>query len=382
MRAIDWAIVAFCLALAVWGYLQGLVTAALALVGFAGGAVLGSRLGPQLLSEGSESPYAPLFALGGALFLGGVLAVAFEGVGRRLRERIVRGPLEHVDGLGGALLHIALALGIVWILAAVAVATPVTSSLRDDVRTSAILTRLNDALPPSGPVLNALARFDPFPSIKGPPADVAPPARGVLRRPGVRQAAGSVVRVIGTACGLGVEGSGWVVRPGLVVTNAHVVAGEVDTSVQADGRDLALRAQAVHFDATNDLALLRVPGLERPPLRLYEQAPVGTSAAILGYPENGPFDAEPARLGQTRAVISQDAYGQGPVERRMTAIRGRVRHGNSGGPVVDRQGRVLATVFAARTGAGRPSGFGVPDSIISAALNRATAPVSTGPCAR
>jgi S1-C subfamily serine protease len=106
----------------------------------------------------------------------------------------------------------------------------------------------------------------------------------------------------------------------------------------------------------------------------------GTSAAVLGFPDNGPYDVQPARIGPTATVLTQDAYGRGPVRRPITALRGLVRHGNSGGPVVDGSGRVVTTVFAAATGRGH-SGFGVPDSVLRTALGRVRGPVDTGPCA-
>ena len=111
-------------------------------------------------------------------------------------------------------------------------------------------------------------------------------------------------------------------------------------------------------------------------------ARVGTSAAILGFPENGPYDVRAGRLGQTTTVLTQDAYGRGPVRRRITAVRGRVRSGNSGGPMVDGRGRVVTTIFAATVSDGSRSGFGVPDSVVQNALGRAREPVDTGPCAR
>ncbi len=186
------------------------------------------------------------------------------------------------------------------------------------------------------------------------------------------------MRILGTACGLGVEGSGWVARPGEVVTNAHVVAGENDTTVQPDGTGPQLPATAILFDPHNDIAVLRVSGLLRPALRLASPT-VGEAGAILGYPLDGPFDARAARLGPTEPVLSQDAYGNGPILRPITVLRGLVRHGNSGGPVVDAHGRVETTVFAASTSRAR-TGFGVPDDVVAAALSRARRPVSTGPC--
>jgi S1-C subfamily serine protease len=191
-----------------------------------------------------------------------------------------------------------------------------------------------------------------------------------------------VVRVLGSACGLGIEGSGWVAGPDEVVTNAHVVAGETDTVVQAGGHPPNLGAHAIVFDPRNDIAVLRVPGLGLRALQLGGNPPVGEAAAILGYPENGPFTVRSGRVGQTQDVLTQDAYGRGPVSRLVTPLRGVVLPGNSGGPMVDGSGRVAATVFAATTGGGPHGGFGVANSVVSSELAHAAggATTSTGPC--
>jgi hypothetical protein len=382
VTALDWIIVVFTVLMALWGYAQGLIVGALSLAGFAAGAFLGSRLGPVLLAEGDSSPYAPLFALVGALMLGGLLASGLELVGFRLRHRLDE-RLGVLDGLGGGVLVACLGLGVVWIGGAVALQTPGARELREPIQRSAILRQLNEHLPPSGAILRAFARFDPFPQIEGPRADVRRPDSRVARDPQVRDATRSVVKVLGTACGLGVQGSGWVARDGVVVTNAHVIAGQDDTTVQLRGEGAHLDAQAIWFDARNDLAVLRVPAVSGVRgLRLNERAREGTSAAILGFPENGPLDVEPGRLGHTATVVSQDAYGRGPVRRPITSLRGRVRPGNSGGPVVDGRGRVVTTIFAATVSDGGRSGYGVPDSVVAEALERAGGLVDTGPCAR
>lgn len=381
MTAIDWIIVGFTLLMALWGYAQGLIVGALSLLGFAGGAVVGARLGPLLLEEGSSSPYAPLFALTGALLVGGIVASGLELLGFHLRRKLGE-RLGLLDGLGGAVLIACLGLAIAWVLGAVALQTPGARELRRDIQRSKILQALNGTLPPSGPILNALARFDPFPEIDGPSPDVARPNSRIGRDPDVRRAAGSVVRVLGTACGLGVQGSGWIAGDGIVVTNAHVVAGQDDTTVQLAGEGPRHEAEAIWFDSRNDLAILRASGVSGVrPLRIDVGERAGASAAVLGFPENGPYTVAPARLGETRTLLTQDAYGRGPVRRRITLLRGEVRSGNSGGPLVDAQGEVVATIFAATTD-GSDSGFGVPDSIVQDALARADGPVDTGPCTR
>jgi S1-C subfamily serine protease len=382
VTAIDWIIVAFTLLMAVWGYMQGLVVGAMSLGGFIVGALIGSRLGPLLLSGGSHSPYAPLFTLVGAVIVGGILASLLETLGFHVRRRMGR-VLGQLDGVAGSVLVACFGLGLVWIAGAVALQTPGARHLRRDIQRSEILQALNDALPPTGGLLNALARFDPLPAINGPQADVPPPTSRIARDPDVAAAGRSVVRILGTACGLGVQGSGWIAENGIVVTNAHVVAGEDDTTVQLRGVGPHYRATAIWFDSRNDVAVLRVDGIRgTPALRVNADAPSGTSAAVLGFPLNGPYDVEPARLGQTSEVITQDAYGNGPVRRLITSLRGLVRSGNSGGPVVDSAGRVVTTVFAATVGGTRRSGFGVPDSVVQSALSQASGPVDTGPCAR
>jgi S1-C subfamily serine protease len=381
---LDWGIIAFTFLLAVYGYLQGFIVGALSLLGFAIGAFLGVRLAPLLLSNGDHSPYAPLFGLIGGLLVGGVLASGLEGIGTRARSALRLPGLQTLDGLLGAVLTACVGLAIAWIVGAVALQSSGSRGLRTDIQRSAILSELDNLLPPSGPILNALARFDPLPSVRGPSAEVATPTRRILRDRSVRAARRSVVRVFGTACGLGIEGSGWVAAPGLVVTNAHVVAGENDTEVQANGNGPALGAEAVAFDPRDDIALLRVDGLSAPTLTLADDPSPGTPAAILGYPLDGAFDAEPGRIGQADVVRTQNAYGEGPVLRSITSLRGRVRPGNSGGPMVDAHGQVVATVFAALTGTPRAGGFAVPNRLVREQLRRAGGrahTVSTGHCA-
>ena len=380
MTALDWAIVAFTLALAIWGYQQGLIVGALTLSGFLAGAFLGSRVGPTVLEEGSKSPYAPLFAALGALLIGSVVAVTLEGVALGLRARLIHGPVMHLaDGAGGAALVATAALGLAWLFGAVALHAPGAIELRHDVQRSLILRGLNDLLPPSGPVIHALNRVDPAPAVTGPPSRVPPPDSAIARDPEVRGAADSVVRVLGTACGLGVEGSGWVAARGLVVTNAHVIAGEDDTSVTSLGGSSS-DATPVHFDTRNDLAILRVD-LDLAALPRVADPRRGSGAAVLGYPENGPFAIEPARFGGTSTVLSEDAYGRGPFPRQISSLRGHVRSGNSGGPIVDAKGRVLGTVFAAST-SGPEGGYAVPNRVVDAALRAPRRPVNTGPCTR
>jgi uncharacterized membrane protein required for colicin V production len=175
MTTVDWVIVAITVLMAVRGYVRGFIVSALTLVGFVAGALLGSAIGPLLLSQGHHSPYAPLFSLGGALLLGGLIGGTFEGLASRIRALIFVPGLQFVDGLLGALLTALVALGIAWIVGAIALQSTGFPQLRHDIEASSIIRDLDQALPPSGPILGVLDRIDPLPSVSGP--------RGAERRP-------------------------------------------------------------------------------------------------------------------------------------------------------------------------------------------------------
>ncbi len=389
MTVADLVILALVALMALQGFARGFIVGAMALVGFIGGAFIGSRVALLLLSGGAHSPYSALFSLGGAVILGGLLASIFEGVARRVRRFIWLPGLRIVDGMLGAILTAAIGLGMAWITGAVLLQTSsqfsLPSSFRHSIARSLILRNLNRVLPPSGPILNALGRIDPLGNVTGQIANVPAPDNAILYARGVTTASASVVKILGDACGFGVEGSGWVAGPGLVVTNAHVVAGETDTAVLLQGRGRRLRAHVLVFDAHNDIAVLRVPGLSAPALRLASQPASGESAAILGFPLNGSFVSQPARLGSTQRTNTTNAYGN-PAIRLISSLRGKVQSGNSGGPVLSAGGRVIGTVFAQITNApaNEPSGLAVPNGIVRRELDKAHLArrfVSTQSCA-
>jgi S1-C subfamily serine protease len=389
MTIADLVILGLVALMALQGFARGFIVGAMALVGFIGGAFIGSRIGPLLLSGGAHSPYSALFSLGGAVILGGLLASIFEGVARRVRRFIWLPGLRIVDGMLGAILTACVGLGMAWITGAVLLQTSsqfsLPPSIRHSIARSLILRNLNKALPPSGPILDALGRIDPLENVTGRIADVPPPDSAIVYAHGVSSAATSVVKILGGACGFGIEGSGWVAGQGLVVTNAHVVAGETDTGVLLGGRGRTYPAKVVVFDPHNDIAVLRVGGLSAPGLRLASQPASGESAAILGFPLNHGFKAVPARLGSTQATNTTNAYGN-PAIRVISSLRGVVQSGNSGGPLVDAAGQVVGTVFAEITNAPakEPSGLSVPNSVVRRELRKAAVArhsVSTEGCA-
>ena len=377
MSTADWIVLGVVALAGLYGLANGLVRGALSLAGFALGAYLGARIAPDLLREGS--PYAPLFALGGALLAGTLLHGLAGMLGGVLRTSLATIPgMRALDSVAGMILGAAAGVLLCWAIGAVLLYLPGQSELRRAVQESAILSRINDAFPPER-LLETLERVDPLGVFPGPEADVPRPDSGLGRDPDVIAASRSVLRITGIACGLGVEGSGWIVAPGLVVTNAHVVAGVSRPRVdRRSGR--AWTATVVAFDAENDIAILRVPELRGRPLRLADPAR-GVPVALVGYPENGPLRRIPGRLGATREFIAQDAYGRGPVNRTATTIRGRVRPGSSGGPGIDAQGRVRTTVFARRPG--EQGGFGVPPAVVRALVAEAGSdPVPATACVR
>jgi uncharacterized membrane protein required for colicin V production len=374
----DWIAIAIVLIAAFGGFRRGLVISAFSLVGLAVGAYVGSRVAPHVLSGGADSKWTPVAGLIGAVLGAMLLQFGALAAGSFVRGGMRLTPLRQLDSAGGLLLGAAIGLAIVWVGASAALLTPGETRIRQEVQRSAIVKQLDSALPPRT-LLNLLARIDPFPSIVGPKAPSLPPSRGVLRDASIRAATTRVVKVLGTACGVGVEGSGWIAAPDLVVTAAHVVAGETDTIVRIPGRSFPALADLVVLDVHNDVAVLRVSGVNLTPLRLADPQS-GASVAILGYPLDGGLTATPGRIGRTATVLTQDALGHGPVARTITAVAGRVEHGDSGGPAIDETGRVQSLIFAARLGS--DSGYGVPPSIIAADLAKAgTQSVSSGACA-
>jgi S1-C subfamily serine protease len=378
VESADWFVLGIVALAGVYGFSRGLVRGALSLAGFALGAYVGARIAPSILSEGS--PYAPFVALGGALVGGTLLSSLAELLGMTLRTTMGAVPgLRGIDSAVGALLGAAAGLVLAWAIGAALLYLPGQSELRRSVQDSAILSRINEEFPPER-LLETLERVDPLGVLVGPPAIVAPPNSKLARDPDVLAASKSVVRITGLACGLGIEGSGWIASREMVVTNAHVVAGidrpQVD---RADG--IELTSAVVAFDERNDLAVLRVPGLRGRPLPLADPDR-GVPVALIGYPGNGPLTRIPGRLGGTSAFVSRDAYGRGPITRTVTAIRGVVQPGLSGGPGVDARGRVRTTVFARRPA--ERGGYGIPSDIVREMLAQAegTGPPLTTDCAR
>jgi S1-C subfamily serine protease len=373
----DWVVIAVVAIAGLYGISTGFLRGAFSLAGFAVGAYLGARVAPLILTEGS--PYVPVIALAGAVLLGMLMRGAAALLAGALRASIGVIPgVRLLDRAAGLALGVVAGVFLCWAIGAVLLYVPGETELRRAVQRSTILSEINAVFPPER-LLEELERVDPIGVFLGPPAIVAPPDKGIARDPDVARASRSVVRITGIACGLGVEGSGWVATRGLVVTNAHVVAGISNPRVDTpNGR--AFTSTVVAFDVQNDVAVLRVPGLGAAALPMADPER-SSPVALVGYPRNGPLTRTPARLGGTAAVLSRDAYGSGPVRRQITTIRGAVEPGSSGGPGIDAQGRVRTTVFARRPR--ETGGYGIPADFVRKALaqveQRPVAPTACAP---
>jgi len=309
---------------------------------------------PRFLDRLDPSVGVSALAVVSVLVLASVGQAFGAYMGHRLRQRITWRPARSLDAIGGAALSMVAVLGVAWALG-YAISGARLPAIADPVRSSAVLSRIDAVMPSQADtVLTAFARIvdttlfprylEPFAPERIAPTD-APNAR-ILQRPGVVAAQRSVVKVIGEAveCGRTQEGSGFVYAPGRVMTNAHVVAGVADPVVVVG--EETFNAETVVYDADLDVAILAIDS-PAPALGFDTSAGSGDPAAVLGFPENGPYDASPARVRAEQRLRSPDIYDDGTVTREVFSIRALVRFGNSGGPLVSAAGDVYGVVFAA-----------------------------------
>jgi S1-C subfamily serine protease len=357
MNALDWILVALVLAYAVSGYWQGFVTGAFATAGLLLGGLLGVWLAPVALGDADPSLLVSL----GALFIVILCASLGQGLlqwgGARIRDRITWQPVRALDAAGGAVLSGCAVLIVAWALG-VAVSGSRIDGVTPMVRSSMVLSKVNEVLPQraSGALqaFNNVVGTSFFPRYLEPFSperivDVAPGDRRMLRDPDVTRAGTSVLKVRGTnSCGRGIEGSGFVYADDRLMTNAHVVAGVDDPQVVVG--DDSIDAKVVFYDSDLDIAVLAFDSDAIPALPFTGDDDPGQPkepVAILGYPQDGPFDIESGRIRAKQTLRSPDIYGDGAVIRDVFSIRGLVRPGNSGGPIVDSAGDVVGIVFAA-----------------------------------
>ncbi|HVK29662.1 MAG TPA: MarP family serine protease [Nocardioides sp.] len=354
MNVLDWLLVLLVLAYALSGYWQGFVTGAFATIGLLAGGLAGIFLAPLLLSRLEPSLTVSLGALFIVILCASLGQALLQYAGARVRERITWQPARALDAIGGALLSALAVLLVAWALG-VAISGTRIGSVTTLVRSSVVLGKVNDVLPKSAP--NALQAFNNvvgtgfFPRYLEPFApeqivEVQPGPANLPKTAAIRAVRPSVVKIRGAnKCGRGVEGTGFVFAPDRVMTNAHVVAGVESPDVSiGDGTEVA---RVVLYDRELDIAVLAVDTGDAPVLSFDEDTEAEDPVAIIGYPQDGPFDVQTGRVRAMQNLRSPDIYGSGTVIREVFSLRGLVRPGNSGGPIVTPQGKVAGVVFAA-----------------------------------
>jgi S1-C subfamily serine protease len=354
MNFLDWCLVVLTLAYALSGYWQGFIAGACATAGLLLGGLAGIWLAPVLLGDAAPSLWVSLGALFVVLVMASVGQAILQYLGTRLRARLTWQPIRALDAVGGAVLSVVAVLLVAWMLG-VAISGSRIPGISPQVRDSRMLSTVNELMPVRAQ--QALRSFDNvvgssfFPRYLEPFAPerivkVPPPDRRVLRDPDIRAAAASVFKIrSNNRCGSGVEGTGFLYAPDKLMTNAHVVAGVTEPMVQVGKK--SVRGTVVYYNPDVDVAVLDVPGLGGPTIRFDLGGKEGEEAAVLGFPQDGPFDAQPVRVRSDQRLRSPDIYGNGTVTRHVFSLRGLIRPGNSGGPVVSTEGRVLGVVFAA-----------------------------------
>ncbi|MGZ5417681.1 MAG: MarP family serine protease [Nocardioides sp.] len=390
MNVLDWFLVVLVLAYAVSGYWQGFISGAFATGGLLLGGLLGIWVAPHLLGDAAPALWVSLAALFVVLICASFGQAVLQFAGARIRDRIKWQPVRALDAVGGAALSMVAVLVVSWALG-VAVSGASLPWVSKQVRESEVLGRVDEVMPARA--VTALNSFNDvvgesfFPRYLEPFAkerivEVGPPPGRVARDPEVRAAAASVLKIRGeNSCNRGVEGTGFLYSPTRLMTNAHVVAGVDDPAVIVDDQEVP--ATVVYYNEDLDVAVLAVDGLNRPFLKFDNGGEERQPGAVLGYPQDGPYDVQGARIRSKQRLRSPDIYGDGTVIREVFSLRSLVRPGNSGGPLVSEDGAVLGVIFAASVTDGDTGYALTAEQVRESAAQGVTSDreVSTGRCA-
>lgn len=368
------------------GFQIGLIRQAFSTVSFLAGLYPGTLLSSMIMAHvtGTTKPVVGLVVLLGVCF---VCMTIGEAIAVRIKVSVHNRTAQHIDNTAGSIMSVVTLLLGLWLASALFALAP-PSSTQNQIKNSAIISALNDRLPPAARILTALNKLidpnqspqvfsgkEPSPDANHKLPDTAKYA-GMLNR-----VQASVVKIEGLGCGGIVDGSGFVYSPGLVATNAHVVAG-VNSPKVRQGSETE-NTVVVYFDPINDIAILRVNGLNIPPLPLNPTiSPRSSHAFALGYPGGGNYHVSPAVVLDEFKALGQDIYGQARTTRSVYSLQTNIVRGNSGGPVVDTEGNVIGIVFAASTTYNNV-GYALTIQQVSSGLataNTANRAVSTGQC--
>ncbi|MEU0220782.1 MarP family serine protease [Streptomyces sp. NPDC006265] len=389
MDLLDILLLLVVLAYAASGYRRGLVAGCVSLAGFVGGAVVGVWALPWVMDLVEPGTTRATVTAVFTVLLPAVVGHELAGrLALRLRRELDRGPLRVADGVGGAVANAVAVLIVAWVAASVlgASSSPlVTSAIRDSRLLGAVQRTMPDTTPAwfSG-ATSALTQAG-FPQVFNPfenesTAEVAKPTGDSVTAAATEAAKRSTVKVEGVAGTQGREGSGFVYAREHVMTNAHVVAGIDEPTVQIGGVGRTYEAQVVLFDPQKDVAVLYVPGLKAPVLRFDDDAERGDAAVVAGYPQDGDLNLQAATVANRMRATGQNIYNDGTATREIYSIRSTVRPGNSGGPLLTTDGRVFGVVFARSTSDAETGYVLTADEVASDARSAAgaTAPVDTG----
>lgn len=390
MNSLDLVLVLILVGYGISGFFQGFVVNLIATTGLLLGGLLAIGMVPKFLAGGTPSLATSLLALGLVIGIAAIGQAVGTYVGSSLREEMTWRPLRWVDAVGGGALSVVAVLCAAWALG-YSISGASIPYLSTATRDSAILQKVDGVMPAKATSVlrsfNSVLDSNIFPRYIDPfqreeIAQVGPPDEATLARPGVQKARSSVVKILGQAkCDRGIEGSGFAYAKGRIMTNAHVVAGVESPAIVIGDRRVSTRV--VLFDPALDVAVLAVEGVDLRALKFDTSGEEGQSAAILGYPQNGPFDARAARIRDEIRLRSPDIHDQGQVIRQTFSVRGLVRSGNSGGPLVSEKGEVLGVIFAASV-SDKATGYALTAQQVAKDARRgisATKAVSTGSCA-
>ena len=390
MNLLDWLLVVLVLAYALSGYWQGFITGAFATGGLLLGGLFGVWLAPIALGDANPSLMVSLGALFIVILSASLGQAVLQFAGARIRARITWQPARALDAVGGALLSAFAVLLVSWALG-VAISGSRIGGITPLVRSSTVLSHVDEVMPATAD--GALQAFNDvvgtsfFPRYLEPFAperivEVGPGPQRLLEDPDVGRAGSSVLKIRGTnECGRGVEGSGFLYAGNRLMTNAHVVAGIDDPEVVVD--DESVSADVVYYNPDVDVAVLSFDSGDLPALHFDREAGAPDGVAILGYPQDGPYHVEPARIRSEQRLRSPNIYGDGAVIREVFSLRGRILPGNSGGPIVSSAGDVVGVVFAASV-TDHDTGYALTAGQVSAAAAAgltSSSQVSTGGCA-
>jgi len=392
---LDLILIVLAAAFAVAGYRQGFIIGVLSFIGFIGGVAVGAIFAPRISRAlASSLPWQAFIAIlvvFGAAVLGMVVA---SSLGVTIRSRVRGRPATVLDSLGGAAVNVIAVLLVAWLIGSFVAYSPFPE-ISGQVNNSVVLKAvdrvvLHDALSlPGFPPLRSLLTSGPYTQVfsaLGAESALGVPAPdpAVLKSAGLAADRDSIVKIVGIApsCERRIEGSGFVISPGHVLTNAHVVAGVTQGPNVYTVGNRQFAATVVLYDPQIDIAVLDVPGLQAPALRFAGPASYGASAIVAGYPLNHPFTAGAARLDVAESAIGPNIYQDSQVRRQIYPIRALVRPGNSGGPLLDPDGDVYGVVFAAAVSL-KDTGYALTAAEVAGDAARGehdTAAVSTEAC--